>query len=213
MSFTNGVKLVGYNVEPDAVRAGEQDRELRLTLFWETAGASEPASKKLAISADAPRGDFMMFSHRSAATASGRPAMIPLEVTCCYPARLVGGTDSSRGCAHLGSSARYASRKSAFRDRAIPFVRQSDPLQRIPVVNDQGQPVADQVEVGAMTIGDQPPAADLSGLPILASSSIIALSSTGWRASAMLPTHAEYWSTWVGRRWTVRRQTIRPSFT
>ena len=47
VSFANGVKLVGYNVEPDAVRLGEQNRDFRLTLFWETAGASNPASKEL----------------------------------------------------------------------------------------------------------------------------------------------------------------------
>ena len=59
---------------------------------------------------------------------------------------------------------------------------QADPFQRIPVVNNQGQPVADQVELGAVMIGDQPPAADLSGLANLGVQFDHRIELTGWRA-------------------------------
>jgi hypothetical protein len=49
-------------------------------------------------------------------------------------------------------------------------------------INAQNQPVADQVELGAIMIGDQPPAADLSGLTNLGVEFDHHIELTGWRA-------------------------------
>ena len=184
VSFANGVKLLGYNVEPDAVRPGEQNANFRLTLFWETAGASEPASKEPAITADTPRGDFMLFSHLIRSDGVWQTRDDPIGGEFLLPWHdWLGAQTPVEDVRILAVPPNMPPGKAHF-EIGLYRVRpdQPDPLERIPVVNAQDQPVADQVELGAIMIGDQPPAADLSGLTNLGVEFDHHIELTGWRA-------------------------------
>jgi hypothetical protein len=184
VSFANGIRLVGYNVEPDAVRTGEQNRDFRLTLFWETAGASEPASKEPAITADSPRGDFMMFSHLIRNDGVWQTRDDPIGGEFLLPWHdWLGAQTPVEDVRVLAVPPGMPPGKAHF-EIGLYRVRpdQPDPLQRIPVVNDQGRLVADQVELGAIMIGDPPPAADLSGLADFGVQFDHRIELTGWRA-------------------------------
>ena len=184
VSFANGMKLLGYNVEPDAVRAGEQNSDFRLTLFWEVAEGSGPPSMKPAITADSPRGDFMMFSHLTSNDGVWQTRNDPIGGEFLLPWHQWLGTQTPVEDARILTAPPDMPPGKARFEIGLYRVRpdQPDPLQRIPVVNDQGQPVADQVELGAIMIGDQPPAADLSGLTYLGVQFDHNIELTGWRA-------------------------------
>ena len=184
VSFANGVKLLGYNVEPDAVSLGEQNRDFRLTLFWETAAGSGLAAKEPAITADAPRGDFLMFSHLIRNDGVWQTRDDPIGGEFLLPWHdWLGAQTPVEDVRILAAPPDMPPGKAHF-EIGLYRVRtdQPDPLQRIPVVNDQGQPVADQVELGAIMIGDQPPTADLSGLANLGVQFDHRIELTGWRA-------------------------------
>ena len=94
-------------------------------------------------------------------------AMIPSEVSFCCPGTL--GWERklrSKDVRMLAVWPDMSAGKAHFEIGLYAFARISRTyLQRIPVVNDQGQPVADQVELGAVMLGDQPPAARTVGSP------------------------------------------------
>jgi hypothetical protein len=74
--FANGVRLVGYDVQPDTSAAGEEPTEFQLTLFWEvdenTAEMPSSAGRSLILPMD---------------TVSGCPTTGRLPRTICFSGR------------------------------------------------------------------------------------------------------------------------------
>jgi hypothetical protein len=159
VTFANDLRLVGYDVEPDVLAPIDGSAALRLTLFWQerTSGANQPGR--------AP-GDFDVFAHLNAGGAVVQTDNGILRQLDLLPYLQAGGTtvDDVR---LLTPPAQTPPGRAHFEVGLYRFRpnNQASANDRIAIVNQEGQAVADRIDLGAVWIGEPPIAAGVDDLP------------------------------------------------
>jgi hypothetical protein len=159
VTFANDLRLVGYDVEPDVLAPIDGSAALRLTLFWQdrTPGEKQPASAQ---------GEFDVFAHLNVGGAVVQTNNGVLRQLDLLPYLQAGGTtvDDVR---LLTPPAQTPSGRAHFEVGLYRFRpnNQASANDRIAIVNQEGQAVADRIDLGAVWIGEPPVAAGLADLP------------------------------------------------
>jgi len=154
VAFANGLRLVGYDVEPDVVQPGQG--QVRLTLFWQ---------EEMVGQVGARRSDFDVFAHLNAggavvATANGQLRDQALAE------RLHAGQPMIEDVRLLAAPPDTPAGKAYFEVGLYRYQPGGDQAanQRIPIVDPAGQAVADQINLGAIWLGEPPAPVDLADL-------------------------------------------------
>lgn len=155
VTFANGLRLLGYDVEPDMLPSGPD--EARLTLFWQEKGAGAQAGEW--------RSDFDVFAHLNtggtvAATANGQLRGQALAE------RLHAGQPMIEDVRLLRAPPDAPPGKAHFEVGLYRYQPGRGPAanERISIVDAAGQAVADQVNLGALWLGSAPAPVDLADL-------------------------------------------------
>lgn len=159
VAFANGLRLVGYDVEPDVLQPGQTDAA-RLTLFWQDDAWDESGSQQAE-----GRGDFDVFAHLSVAgavvaTANGQLGGQDLA------ARLHAGQPIIEDVRMLAVPGQAEPGKAHFEVGLYRYRSGADQgaNERIAIVDPTGQAVADRLDLGAVWIGAPTPTANLTDL-------------------------------------------------
>jgi hypothetical protein len=149
ISFANGLRLLGYDVEPDVLEPGQD--YARLTLFWK-ADRLDQAHQAKEI------GEFDLFVHLNAGGAVVQTNNAPLTY--------VPPMSSSQEDVPASEEVRVFTPPletplgRAYFEVGLYFYRPGvaqGAFDRIPILDEQGQAVADRVDLGAVWIGAAPP--------------------------------------------------------
>jgi hypothetical protein len=156
------LRLVGYDIEPDVLEPGKDNA--RLSLFWQV-NASPDAQQAVALQS------FDVFVHLNAGGAVVQTNNGPLtQVSSALP--LLAERLAVEEARVLTPPVETPPSKAHFEVGLYhyrPGVAQ-DALDRIPIVDDQGNVVADRVDLGPVWIGAPPATAstgDLAALDVL----------------------------------------------
>jgi hypothetical protein len=152
VAFANGLRLVGYDVEPDVLASGQGDA--RLTLFWQVDGTGEARQN---AQEGEWRSDFDVFAHLNtggavAATANGQLRGQALAE------RLHAGQPLIEDVRRLAAPAGASADKAHF-EVGLYHYRPGDDSganERIPIVDPNGQAAATQVDLGAVWLSSAP---------------------------------------------------------
>lgn len=153
-TFANGLRLVGYDIEPDVLPPGQD--QARLTLFWQEEEASQVG---------AWRSDFDVFAHLNAGGAVSATANGQLR-SQALTERLHAGQPLIEDVRLLAAPADTPAGKAYFEVGLYRYQPGGDQVanERIPIVDPAGQAVADQVNLGAIWLGAAPVSVDLADL-------------------------------------------------
>ncbi|MEZ4767598.1 MAG: hypothetical protein R2844_04155 [Caldilineales bacterium] len=163
VTFANGMRLVGYSIEPEVLMPGQRDA--RLTLYWQERG---PDDGQIAPREGEYRSSFDVFAHLvvDGAVAATDNGQLRTQALADYLHTgqpmiedvrfLAAPDDPSTGKAHfeVGLYRYHPGSSSGANDR-------------IAIVDQSGQDAADQVELGSVWLGSPPAAADMSDLRAL----------------------------------------------
>jgi hypothetical protein len=159
-AFANGLRLVGYDVEPDVLASGQD--EARLTLFWQEDGTG--AARQNAQEGEW-RSDFDVFAHLNiggavAATANGQLRGQALAE------RLHAGQPMIEDVRRLAAPAGASPGKAHFEVGLYRYRPGDDPgaNERLAVVDPTGQAVATQIDLGAVWLDSAPEPVELTDL-------------------------------------------------
>jgi hypothetical protein len=152
VTFANGLRLVGYDVEPDVLQPGQE--RARLTLFWQ-----DDASSRLRPNAQEGewRSDFDVFVNLNVAGAVEATANGQLRGQALAE-RLHAGQPVVEDVRVLAAPEASSAGKAHFEVGLYRYRPGNDPgfNERIAIIDQTGQAVADQVDLGALWIGAGP---------------------------------------------------------
>ena len=172
--FANGVRLVGYDVQPDTTTMGDGPTEFRLTLFWEV---DENTDRRDTI---ASRAFVHLTDGHSVWLEENRS--LPED----YLLPWVRGRRVLQDVRILKVPPEMPSGKAYFEVGLFRSGLSSAPSgqDRIDIVDQHGQAVGDRVDLGAVMVGAPPEQADLSGLRPLGARFEERIELAGWQAVA-----------------------------
>jgi hypothetical protein len=180
VDFANGLQLVGYDVAPDMIDDADLQNPFRLILFWDehAPGDTAPDATKAMGT-----GDFDVFSHLSAGGSVWQTANGSLHSVDLVPWLQEGRPLEDVRKLPVPPSAPEG--KAHFEVGLYLYHPETEghPVDRIEIVNDAGQPVADRVDLGAVMIGASPPSADSSDLRRLEVEFDGRIALEGWRTA------------------------------
>lgn len=159
VAFANGLRLVGYDIEPDVLEPGKDSA--RLSLFWQV-DASQDAQQAVALL------DFDMFVHMNAGGAVVQTNNGPLTQVS-PPLSSLAEQMAVEEVRVLTPPSETPSSKAHFEVGLYhyrPGVAQ-EALDRIPIVDGQGKAVADRVDLGPVWIGAAPPPVGMDDMAAL----------------------------------------------
>jgi hypothetical protein len=180
LTFANGMQLLGYDVMPDRIPPGSNDPAYRLTLFWRPARAGEMSSD----GQGEPRGakeqhPVDVFAHLATRDAVWQTDNGPIQ-EAMLDSTMLTWEDVRRFAVPVEMP-----EGQAFFEVGLYHY---DPAlegragERVPIVDDQGQAVADRVTLGGVAIGAVPASPDMSDLRILGARFDDGIQLVGWRA-------------------------------
>ena len=172
--FANGVRLAGYDVQPDTTTAGDGPAEFRLTLFWEVA---ENTDRRDTIASRA-------FVHLTDGDSVWLEENRSLPEDYLLP--WVRGRRVLQDVRILKVPPEMPSGKAYFEVGLFRSGLSSAPggQDRIDIVDQHGQAAGDRVDLGAVMVGAPPEQADLSGLRPLGARFEERIELAGWQAVA-----------------------------
>ena len=175
--FANGVRLVGYDVQPDTSTAGDGPAEFRLTLFWEVA---ENTDRRDTI---ASRAFVHLTDGHSVWLEENRPLAEDYLLPWLSGLR---GPHVLQDVRVLRVPSEMPLGKAYFEVGLFRSGLSSAPggQDRIDIVDQHGQTVGDRVDLGAVMVGAPPEQADLSGLRPLGARFEERIELAGWQAVA-----------------------------
>jgi hypothetical protein len=162
VAFANGMRLVGYDVLPDVRDPAAEDRDFRLSLFWQMDSGEEPP----ATTGQGP-GAFDVFTHLANADGVWETDNGPLSLGAIYEARESGAVIEDVRV--LTAPAGMSLGKGYFEVGLYRYRPGQDLAanERIDILDGHGRPVANSIALGAVSLGSlpAPPAAsDLAPL-------------------------------------------------
>lgn len=180
LTFANGMQLLGYDVMPDRIPPGSNDPAYRLTLFWRPARAGEMSSD----GQGEPRGakeqrPVDVFAHLATRDAVWQTDNGPIQ-EAMLDSTMLTWEDVRRFAVPVEMP-----EGQAFFEVGLYHY---DPAlegragERVPIVDDQGQAVADRVTLGGVATGAVPASPDMSDLRILGARFDDGIQLVGWRA-------------------------------
>lgn len=167
-TFANGMQLVGYEVEPAAASPGDAETPFHLTLFWKAAN---------------PTGDFDVFAHLANTQGIWQTDNGPIGRGFLLTwLDWLGPEAIAEDVRRLPVPAGMPPGKAFFETGLYRYQPgETTPTgERISVVDDQGQAVADKLDLGAVLIGNQAPQANLADLTSLGVRFDDRIELTGW---------------------------------
>ena len=172
--FANGVRLAGYDVEPDTSAAGDEPMVFRLTLFWEV---DENTDRRDTV---ASRAFVHLTDGHSVWLEENRP--LPED----YLLPWVRGRRVLQDVRILKVPPEMPPGKAYFEVGLFRSGLSSAPggQDRVDIVDQHGQAVGDRVDLGAVMVGSPPEQADLSGLRPLGARFEERIELAGWQAAA-----------------------------
>ncbi len=180
--FANGMRLVGYDVEPDAAQPGDTDKPFRLTLFWSTNTASQ---EKSGSSPDPAQDHFDVFAHLLSQGAVWQTRNGPIGSGVLLEWNDWLGTDAViEDVRFLTAPSDMPAGKAHFETGLYHYQPRvtTAKIDRIPILDGDGNPVLDAFELGAVLAGAAAPEADLSDLTPVDAEFDYRIELSGWKA-------------------------------
>jgi hypothetical protein len=172
--FANGLRLVGYDVQPEGVGPDGRPASLKLTTFWRSDAQTEPgAATRVDLFAHLADASGVWQTLNGILSEDSVLAWLPTDRMVQDVRVLEVPPEMPRGKAHF--------EVGLYRRFLMPG---STEYERVPVVDREGRAVADRVDLGAVMVGELPPQADLSGLRPLAVQFDDRVELVGWKARA-----------------------------
>ena len=153
MTFANGVRLLGYSVQPDTLQNPGESEALRLTLFWEAPATDSQVS-------DDAQGDFDAFVHLNAGGAVVQTNNGPINGLGLV-SQLAAGHPVVEDVHVLVPPSDFQSGKAYFEVGLYHYSPGADSQSndRIPLVDG-----SDRIDLGAVWLGAPPAPVDLAGM-------------------------------------------------
>jgi hypothetical protein len=167
--FANGIRLAGYDVEPDAAGAGLADSTFRLHLFFQFEDPGSGTGRfPQQNEAGARLNDFDVFAHLATQDGVALTANGPISGEH-LPYWLLSGADSAGGLVfedirRFAPPEDMAPGKAFFETGLYSYhpAQADTTFERIAMVDAAGEPAADALTLGGVFIGP-PPADDVTG--------------------------------------------------
>lgn len=173
--FANGFQLLGYDVQPDSLQPNGQPRTFRVTLLWQVdRGVDAP---RIII----PEAFVQLANHQGVWKTNGH---LPPE---SYLLPWLRGPRTMVDSRVLAAPQDMPNGKAFFEVGFLAAASESGGpgTPRVDILDDQGRPVGDQINLGAVMIGEPPPQASLAGLRPLNARFADRIELTGWRVTAV----------------------------
>jgi 4-amino-4-deoxy-L-arabinose transferase-like glycosyltransferase len=170
LRYANGLRLVGYDVEPDAIPAAGPASSFRVALYWNADEVDAAAAGTSEVFTHFVAGGAVVATRNGAPAGSYRLAWPALRGLMVDIREVVppSGTPAGKAWFEVGLYTR----------KPLESYRQA---ARAPLVDAAGQRGPDQVEIAAVMVGRPPPAADVADLTPLGADFEGRIVLEGWR--------------------------------
>lgn len=183
VSFANGMRLVGYDVEPDTAQPGDADMPFRLTLFWR---ADTGAQEKSGASPDPAQDHFDVFAHLLSQGGVEQTRNGPIgEVVLLEWGDWLGADAIIEDVRFLKVPSDMPAGRAYFETGLYHYQPRvtTAKVDRIPILDGDGKPVLDAFELGAVLVGAAAPPVDLSDLTPVEVEFDHRIKLAGWKAA------------------------------